>query len=79
MIERSQQTHIFKYHNAMRFPGTVQLMLQGHRKCTSGKGDSEASCSTKRGLLLIRQKAGWTFPVPTAVGAGPLIVRFARE
>ncbi len=63
-IERSVLKHTFTYHNAMRWPDTVQNMLWTHRRCTPGSGNTQQSCSAKKNLLEIREKNGWTFDLP---------------
>ena len=64
MTEHSRQTHTFTPHNAFRWPGTVELFLQGHRNCTPGNGDTAESCGAKRELLKIREENGWIFDIP---------------
>jgi len=62
--EHSRETHTFRWHNAMRFPATVELMLHGHRNCTPGNGDTAESCTARRELLRLREENGWTFDIP---------------
>lgn len=62
--EHSPQTHSFEWHDVFRFPETVEFFLSGHRDCFPGHGNVAFSCSKKLRLLEIRQRNGWTFPVP---------------
>jgi hypothetical protein len=64
MTEISPARHTFTWHNAKRWPGTVELMLHGHRNCTPGTGETTESCTAKRMLLQLRTDNHWTFPIP---------------